>query len=331
MKVSIVIPVYNVEKYVGATLRSVQNQTMTDFEAIIINDGSTDNSVKMVEPFLSDKRFKLFSIENRGLAGARNEGVKHVTGEYLYFLDSDDLIAPNFLEIMVSTLNENPEAELISFNSSDMYDTPKKIKPAKISKTQILSKNELLLLRLNGSLLPTAWSYFVKTELFKKNGMNFPEGRLFEDESRTVELFSYTGTGIKIEFFDNDPAYLYRRNRSDSIMNKVKINSSKKEIDDMRYGIDYQYQVYKNFLPKEIVDRFYVSLLTDSYRNSADSLRKNNLIYFRQLRKNLFNEIKTYIDNNDVQMTWRLYWKLYKVKYDFLRVASKKILKLFGK
>lgn len=331
MKVSIVIPVYNVEKYVGATLRSVQNQTMTDFEAIIINDGSTDNSVKMVEPFLADKRFKLFSIENRGLAGARNEGLKHVTGEYLYFLDSDDLIAPNFLEIMVNTLDDNPDIELLSFNSSDMYDTPQRIELAKPLNYEKLSKIDLLNLRLNRKLMPTAWSYFVRADVFKQSNLSFPVGRLFEDESTTVKLFGLVKMGMKIKFDISRPAYLYRKNRENSIMNKVNKKMTKREIDDIFYYIESQYAVYHEFLPKDIVDYFYISAMSRVYKLNADGLKKDNRDYFNSLRRDIFDEIKKYIKDNNVHMTLGLYWKLYKIRYDFLRLASQKLLKLIGK
>lgn len=98
MKFSIVIPVYNVEEYIDKCLNSVLNQTYKDFEVIIVNDGSPDNSIQIIDRYVKmDDRFKVYSKENGGLSAARNFGVKKVSGDYLIFLDSDDYIEKDLL------------------------------------------------------------------------------------------------------------------------------------------------------------------------------------------------------------------------------------------
>ena len=92
MKFSIVIPVYNVEGYIEKCLNSIKIQTYSNFEVIIVNDGSPDNSEKKIKTFLKDKRFKYYKKENGGLSDARNYGIKYTTGDYLLFVDSDDYI-----------------------------------------------------------------------------------------------------------------------------------------------------------------------------------------------------------------------------------------------
>ena len=102
MKVSIIIPVYNVENYLRVCLDSVVNQTYSDLEIICINDGSTDTSLDILNEYAkNDSRILVVSQLNRGLAAARNTGLEYVTGELCYFLDSDDYIERNLIEYAV--------------------------------------------------------------------------------------------------------------------------------------------------------------------------------------------------------------------------------------
>src|SRR5574344_575286 len=97
-KVSVIIPVYNTEKYVRQAVESIRRQTLKDIELIIVNDGSTDGSMTILEELAAqDERIKLFSQENQGLSVTRNIGLSHSTGEYVYFMDSDDLLVSDTL------------------------------------------------------------------------------------------------------------------------------------------------------------------------------------------------------------------------------------------
>lgn len=106
--ISIIIPVYNVEKYLRQCLDSVVNQTFTDFECICINDGSTDNSLSILQEYANkDKRFKVFSKENKGVSDTRNTGVNLSIGKYITFIDSDDWVEISYLEKLYSCNVEN--------------------------------------------------------------------------------------------------------------------------------------------------------------------------------------------------------------------------------
>ena len=102
VKISVIIPVYNVEKYIRECIESVLNQTLKDIEIIAVNDGSRDNSIKIIEEYLSDARLKIINKENGGASFARNIGMKAARGEYIYFIDSDDFINEDVLEVSVS-------------------------------------------------------------------------------------------------------------------------------------------------------------------------------------------------------------------------------------
>lgn len=118
--VSLIIPVYNVRDYLRKCLDSVAAQTYQDLEVIIVNDGSTDDSLQIVLEYTGKyPHFRCYTIENRGLGGARNYGMEHATGEYILFLDSDDYITPNCVEVMI-TAAENTNSDIVAANCYDV-------------------------------------------------------------------------------------------------------------------------------------------------------------------------------------------------------------------
>ena len=122
VKVSVIVPVYNVEKYLKDCLNSVINQTLEDIEIICVNDGSTDNSLAILEDYAKkDSRIKIINQKNKGLSGARNTGMKHVQGEYILFLDSDDWLKEDALsELYWSHLDDN--LDMLFFQTVDYYE-----------------------------------------------------------------------------------------------------------------------------------------------------------------------------------------------------------------
>ena len=120
-KVSIIVPVYNVEKYLCQCLESLVHQTLTDIEIICVNDGSTDNSLGILNKYAQlDSRIKVFSQKNQGVSSARNLGLEKVNGEYITFVDSDDWIELNACEILYNTAQErNTDILLCSYYNYD--------------------------------------------------------------------------------------------------------------------------------------------------------------------------------------------------------------------
>ena len=123
-KISVIIPVYNVEKYLRRCLESVINNTYTNLEIICINDGSSDNSLKILNEYAArDSRVVVFSKSNGGLSSARNKGIKKSTGEYITFIDSDDWVHPQFFEILIQSLqNDNTDAAICGFSQVEKYE-----------------------------------------------------------------------------------------------------------------------------------------------------------------------------------------------------------------
>ena len=120
--ISIIVPIYNREKWLRNCLDSISSQTFKDWECILINDGSTDNSLKIAQEYAAnDPRFIVFSQENQGVSAARNLGLDHAQGKWLAFVDSDDEIAPDYLEILYK-LGEDNNADLVNASIEFVYD-----------------------------------------------------------------------------------------------------------------------------------------------------------------------------------------------------------------
>jgi glycosyltransferase involved in cell wall biosynthesis len=110
--ISVVVPAYNAEKTILETIQSIQKQTFSNFELIVINDGSTDKTVELLNTIV-DPRLKIFSYENGGLPVARNRGIAHANGEFITFIDADDLWTPDKLELQIAALQQHQEAGVV--------------------------------------------------------------------------------------------------------------------------------------------------------------------------------------------------------------------------
>lgn len=189
---SVVVPIYNVEQYLEKCLASVVDQSFTDFEVILVNDGSSDSSAEIAQRYvLSDNRFRLISQENRGLGGARNTGIADARGEYLFLLDSDDYILPNAFEDLIAYARQNG-LDLVVFDYDRVDD-----KGAFLSTTcfgdGVVPKDKAFRNILSLKTSPQAWNKLYKTSLFTVNNISYPEHFLHEDIPVTYRLFWSAG------------------------------------------------------------------------------------------------------------------------------------------
>ena len=127
---SVIIPLFNKEKFIEATLKSVLNQSFTDFEILVIDDGSTDNSAQLIKGF-DDARIRYYYKENEGVSSARNDGIKKAQSDYISFIDADDYWYPDFLEEMYKVIQKHPEQKV--FSAAIEIETSKKVIPASYS------------------------------------------------------------------------------------------------------------------------------------------------------------------------------------------------------
>ena len=139
--ISIIVPVYNVESYLKECLESIRHQSYTDIEVILVNDGSTDSSKEICERFCqADSRFRLINQENKGLSAARNRGVKESVGEYIMFVDSDDVINTKVLEVLLPCMKTDVDIVecRLTINKEEFY----------LNKKETLKKQFLIVLSL---------------------------------------------------------------------------------------------------------------------------------------------------------------------------------------
>lgn len=177
MKFSVIIPLYNKEKYIINTLKSAINQTFNDFEIIIINDSSTDNSLELVQNIKNDK-IKIYSIKNSGVSFARNFGIGIAEGDYIAFLDSDDLWLPNHLETINQMIHSYPHCGLYftAYNMLFPNGTYKSCYKIPNCKETIVFDNYCNMVMLSGGYTPCWTSVIVIKKNIFKNGLLFPVG-----------------------------------------------------------------------------------------------------------------------------------------------------------
>ena len=214
--ISIIIPVYNVENYVSETLDSVKNQTSLPDEVIVINDGSTDNSFNIIKNYSDLKCFKIFETKNQGLGPTRNYGISLAKSDYIYFLDSDDIIENNFIYEMRKLINQYKNPDIILFSGKTF--THKKEIDNKINLKFTIEgqffKGDKLLTKMvqKKETLPQSSRYLTKKELWTTNNLTYPNG-IAEDESLFFPLIALSNNTV----VNKKTYYRYRVNRPGSI------------------------------------------------------------------------------------------------------------------
>ena len=209
-KISVIVPIYKVENYLRECVDSILNQTFSDFELILIDDGSPDNCPIICDEYAKkDARIKVLHKENGGLSSARNAGLKVAKGEFLSFVDSDDYISLNFLSNLYKTMVDvQCDMVVCQYTSNKEELTGEKISPL-----NVLKPNEYWGQKFSDANSTVVWNKLYKKEIF--NNVIFPEGRTHEDEFIIDVLVSRAKTIAVLK----DKLYFYRK-RSDSIMSK---------------------------------------------------------------------------------------------------------------
>ncbi len=198
-KLSIIIPVYNVEKYLPKCLESLTNQTLKDIEIICVNDGSMDNSLAILKEFASrDSRIKIIDNQHQGVAKTRNTGIEQATGEYIGFVDSDDYIDINFFEKLYnSATKSNSDIAIASIlkhkNFFNIYN-------AKYTKeeTAITIQDKIKLCEDKKHFFFYAWNKIYHSGFIKENNIKFSEGQIYEDVMFAIKALYYSNKIISV-------------------------------------------------------------------------------------------------------------------------------------
>lgn len=226
-KFSIIIPVYNVEKYLKKCLDGVFNQTYKDYEVIVVNDGTKDNSMDIVK----DYNVKVINQKNQGLSAARNAGVKKAIGDYLIFLDSDDYWEKNLLKELSKSLKNNPD--LVRFQINEVYEDGKVIPYQEESFINLPGPDAFKKI-VKYHFVENAWCYAISKKYYLENKFEFKPGTIHEDfgliplvimKAKRVNSINYLGYN-----------YLQRQG---SIMSNKNYEKTKKKVADMYLHYNY--------------------------------------------------------------------------------------------
>ncbi len=311
MKISLIIPVYNVENFLDRCLKSVEAQSYQDAQVIIVNDGSTDNSLKIIEEYVSrNENFSFFTVENGGQGAARNFGLEKATGEYVVFLDSDDYIAPDCLEkLLFAVEKENSDIAVCA-----CFDVSEEGEILSLAENNI--KNRTVSLREEPKILfnrPCPWGKIFRRSLF--DSLQFSPGVWYEDIRLIPKLYA---KAEKITYID-DPLFFYVQ-RSGSTMNNAKALRNLEIIDAFEDLIAHFkekgiYDCFKEEIGFLMIDHIAVAAITrvvlsgakeknevlekmEAYLTHFDGLYQNKYIPFLGLNKRLilfFNRNRLFI------------------------------------
>ena len=215
LKVSVIVPVYNTEKYLEKCLDALVHQTLDDIEIVIVNDGSTDTSVKIIERFKRDypEKIKFISKENGGQATARNVGIKAASGKYIGFADSDDCVDRSMFEKMYE-LAEKKSCDMVECNFHFVQETKNGLHELKARGNVRNYKNRKDMF-IDPQVSP--WNKLYRRDVLLESGILFPEGLIYEDTAFYIKTISFIERSA---YLDEKLVYYYLRGNSTMNANK---------------------------------------------------------------------------------------------------------------
>lgn len=222
MKVSVIVPIYNVESYIEECLISLINQKFDDYEIVLVNDGTKDDSIKVVKKYIEKyENIRLLNKENGGLSSARNYGLKYAKGEYICFVDSDDLVNENYLSNLYNRAKKENLDIGLGFHQKFWGDKRiEKINRKSLESKCVLTGIEVINEQLdNKDFFAEVWDDIFNRRFLEENNLRFYEGIYHEDEEFTFRAILAAKRVGYIESYD----YLYRQ-RENSIMSPNNID-----------------------------------------------------------------------------------------------------------
>lgn len=303
MKISVIIPAYNIEKYISECIESVLNQNFSDdYEVIIVDDGSTDNTVEEINKY-NQKNVKTIHQKNAGLSAARNTGIDKAAGEYIAFIDGDDIISEDFLSVLYDSLIDN-SSDIAICGIKEFCDKTPQVKTQNNDAETVNGEDatiRLLIGQENQDIIVCNKLY--KKELFKN--IRFPEGKLHEDNLTTYKLFGKTKNVSTVQ----EDLYFYRK-RKGSIMAEQ----------DIRDRLEIKEQAAKEAIEyfegnQTLKDAAEVSFLLSQFAfldNVASGKIKNQELWRNKL-SNIKNNRKKFSNNPLITKKLKIYLTLIKI------------------
>ena len=314
--ISIIIPVYKVEKYLEKCLQSVIHQTYQNLQIIIIDDGSPDNCGKICDQYAKlDSRIEVIHKENQGLSAARNLGISKAKGKYIGFVDSDDWISEHMYEHMHQIITEK-KADVCICNFYNVIENENKIKNAnkgiqEYNKLQILK--EVL---LDKKIQSYAWNKLYKRELF--NEVQYPVGKKYEDIGTTFYVLEQCDKIV----VTGEPEYYYF-NRADSIVNH---NTEQTILDYMELVNNRYDYIEKRYKELKKYNEYYLAKILLTAYSDASGLENIGEPLKRELNQ-MHKKVKGIVQENEKEIYSFFGKKQQKQLIELLNISKKKMKK----
>ena len=251
-KISIIIPAYNVEKYLSQCLDSILAQTFKDFECICVNDGSTDNTLTILREYANkDNRIKIINQKNSGSSVSRNNGIKQALGQYISFIDADDWVTENYLEILYSKIIET-DADIVRASYKFYHQKDNVYESARIRRIHEIKDNTDIERLYKGYAGAFVWAKLYKISLMRDNNIYFYEGKTAEDCPFSSLVYLYA----KKICFITDELYFYRRQ-----VEGITANEQAQIVD----AFDNFLELSRDLINRKFITKEIMNFLTDTF------------------------------------------------------------------
>lgn len=326
IKISVIVPVYNVEKYINKCIGSILNQTLKEFELILINDGSTDSSGDICDKFSAiDSRVKVIHKNNEGVSVARNIGIKMAKGEFIQFIDSDDWIEINMLENLLKKIKSDKSD--VVFQGAIFEDYKGRIILEEKTKVDIIQKvnsniQQSAVLLTKNSLFGYTWCKMFRRDIIEDNKIMFDETlTLAEDEKFTCDYFKFVN---KISVLEKGYYHYIKYPTSRGNLSVTQTNNIWNRDKIFISWIELLYNDNTDITKEYLGKKAFSNLYEEVYK-----------IYFSDLNKveriNKFNEMKNtnfylYLNKNKFKIS-----RNYNVIINIMKYNNKAIFKIYNK
>ena len=321
--VSIIIPVYNVEEYIEECLESILAQTYKDIELLVVDDGSTDNSLGLIRGYENKfKKIRIFTQQNKGVSEARNLTLNYASGEFVLYIDPDDFLEPVMIEKMVNKAQKyNSDITICGYYLYYSKDNANnKIFTYGINESKSLSSLEVIDMMLNYKLQGQLWNKLFKKELLINNNFKFEPGRYIQD---IFPVFKAVLKSNNIIFVD-EPLYYYRQRMSSTVNKKSK-----------KLAEDYFHAMYSimNYIKEENVkvnkDSYvaFRTIVLSNFIAMYTNYKKDNVYkdFYNSEFKKLDIKINEFISINNIPLKDKLRVVLWKIRiFNFIKNLKNK-------
>ncbi|MBR2528248.1 MAG: glycosyltransferase family 2 protein [Blautia sp.] len=316
--ISIIVPVYNVEKYLSRCITSILAQTYEDFELILVDDGSTDSSGRICDEYEEkDSRIRVFHKENGGLSDARNFGLARMNGDYFCFVDSDDYVGINYLKVMMDMLAHH-DADISIIKMTPVYDD-EPVEEKSSDKYHVMDgKTAFYELVRTGLIGWNAWGKLMQKKL--ANDKMFPKGYYYED----LFTMPYLLEKSRLIVYSETVEYFYRQ-RQDSIMHVVTMDRMEMWEEGMKILLSFTSENYP-----ECLKYVYALTVNGLFDNFLDNLLYSNiyLAASRHTREKYDYYMKSVLKSDCIGRKRKMNILLFLINSRAYRFIKKKWLKI---